>query len=191
MIQSKKQGPNVFLSIDPGVNNCGLAALDPRSPFTVREVHLVKNARKFTDAEKEVEKFHGTRVVKVLAITAKVREMLEKFPDITTIVVEAPFYNALTPAAFGGLLEVIYAIRYSIVIPANLQFKLIEPLIVKKLFANKAMATKEVMRQFLTTKTEDGSIILDTPVDALSEHEIDAIAIGFVHHLSLKDPLSS
>lgn len=178
----------MIFSIDPGINNCGISVNDIDSKFTVVETHLVKNARKFTEPEKAVELVYGNRTVKVQAIVNKLQDLLNKYPDTKMLTIEAPFYNALTPMAYGSLLEVIFAIKYSFIIPNNLNFKLIEPLLVKKMFSNNHMASKEVMRQFLIAKKADGSIIMPMEIESLSEHEIDSIAIGFVYNTTTKEP---
>lgn len=177
----------MLLSADPGVANFGLAVIDPTSHFKVVEHHLVKNTRKFTDEEKAIELIYGSRTVKVLSILNKINELLDRYDQIKTVVVEAPFYSALTPLAYGSLLEVIVSIKYKIVLERKLEFRMIEPLLVKKLFTANSMAKKEAMRQFLIKKKEEGHIDLSSDVDTLSEHEIDAIAVGFVHCLSLKE----
>lgn len=175
-----------FLSGDPGINMMGFAVIDPTDGFQVIETILIKNARKFTDEEKAVEAVYGTRAVKVKAILARINELVDTH-GIDQIVLEAPFYNALTPAAFGSLLEIIVSIKYGPVMERNLLFKTIEPMIIKKLFSNSHMASKEVMRQFLRLKISDGSIKFDGDIELLSEHEVDAIAIGYVFYMSAKD----
>ena len=176
----------MLISIDPGVNNCGISVLDITSTPEVKDVVLVKNARKFTEDEKVVEAKHGPRVVKVLAILAQLESLYAKYPEVDTIVVEAPFYNALTPSAFGSLLEVISAIRYNFVLKHDLQYKAIEPMLIKKMFTTKAMASKELIKQYLVAKIAEKSIIVHADPEKLSEHEIDAIAIGYTHHINLK-----
>lgn len=173
-----------FISADPGINTMGVSVIDPTDGYKVVESILIKNARKFTDEEKVVEATYGSRVVKVLTIVAKFEELLEKY-KIDTIVLEAPFYNALTPMAFGSLLEIINVIKYQVVLKRGLNFKLIEPLLVKKLFTNKGMVSKEAMKFFLKQKQEYGSIQLDLSVDEMSEHEVDAVAIGYVYYTSM------
>lgn len=176
----------MILSIDPGINNCGIAIIDTTKAFTVIETVLVKNARKFTEEEKALEIEYGTRAVKVEAILKTVRGLLNKY-DIKTVTVEAPFYNALTPVAYGSLLEVIFAIKYDIIVKGKYIFKLIEPLLVKKMFTNKGMAPKDLIKEFLFKKKEDASILIASDIDSLSEHEIDAIAVGFVYNLMLQE----
>lgn len=177
----------MLLSIDPGINNCGISILDIDNKFIVKETVLVKNARKFTEEEKAVESIYGNRVVKVQAILKELENLYKKYPDINMVSIEAPFYNALTPLAYGSLLEVIITAKYMFILKYGLQFKLIEPLLVKKLFTNKSLASKEVIKQFLKNKKEDGSILIDLDIETLSEHEIDSIAIGFVYYMSLKE----
>ena len=181
----------MILSIDPGINNCGLSVLDLESQFEVKETWLVKNARKFTDEEKVVEAKFGNRTVKVMAIINKIKEILSTYPNINRLIIEAPFYNALTPMADGSLLEVIFSIKYLIIIPNNLEMKLVEPLLVKKLFSRQHLASKEVIKQFLYKKRDDKEIIISKEIDGLSEHEIDSIAIGYVHYLSVLEERSS
>lgn len=178
-----------FLSIDPGLNFCGISIItfkktdNENGEFRVVDTILVKNARKFTDAEKVIESKFGNRTVKVLSIINAIRWLLDKF-EIDGIVIEAPFYNALTPMAYGSLLEIIFAIKYSLVADSDLKFKLIEPLAIKKVFTNISQATKEQMKKFLIAKISDGSILLNKDPECLSEHEIDSIAVGFVYVLT-------
>lgn len=174
-----------IISIDPGLNNCGIAIIDiENNRFIVKDTFLIKNARKFTDEEKLIEKTYNNRTVKVIAIINFIKDIVAN-NSIEGIIIEAPFYNTLTPMAYGSLLEVIFSIKYSIVIPNNLTMKLIEPLLVKKLFSNQRLASKDLIREFLINKKQDGSIILDKDPLTLSEHEVDAIAVGFVYYLSL------
>lgn len=185
----------MLLAIDPGVNNCGIAVLSLSNPFTVVETHNVKNARKFTDAEKIVELEYSARVVKVAHILEAVNRFLDKYPDVREVSIETPFYNALTPLAYGSLLEVISAIRYNILIPRKLKIRMIEPLLIKKMFINakmtKGMTKKDVMKQFLLAKLEAGTITYQGDPEELTEHEIDAIAIGFVSHMFAIEEASS
>lgn len=175
----------MLISIDPGVNNCGIAIFDiENNKFIIKDTFLIKNARKFTKEEKIIEQCYNNRTVKVLAIINFIKNIVDN-NNIKNIIIEAPFYNTLTPMAYSSLLEVIFGIKYSIVIPNNLIMKLIEPLLIKKLFSNQRLASKDLIKQFLINKKQDGSIILDKDPLTLSEHEIDAIAVGFVYYLKM------
>jgi hypothetical protein len=87
--------------------------------------------------------------------------------------------------AYGSLLEVIFSIKYSIILNRDLKFKLIEPLLIKKLFANQGQTSKEVMKQFLIKKQKNKDILIEKNIEEMSEHEVDSVAIGFVHYLSI------
>lgn len=179
--ESKKKG--YTLSLDPGIAFTGISINDTSEGFRVVETHIVKNNRAFTPEEKVIEKSQGPRAVKLLAIINKFKSLLESF-NIEMIVIEAPFYNALTPQAYGSLLEVVFGLKYSVLVPMDLKYRLIEPTLVKKLFTSHGMAKKEMMKQFLTSKIATGEIKMDKPVESLTEHEIDSIAIGYVHWLT-------
>ena len=179
--ESKKKG--YMLSLDPGIAFTGISIIDTSEGFRVVETHIVKNNRAFTPEEKVIEKSQGPRAVKLLAIINKFKSLLEDF-NIEMIVIEAPFYNALTPQAYGSLLEVVFGLKYSVLVPMDLKYRLIEPTLVKKLFTSHGMAKKEMMKQFLISKIATGEIKMDKPVESLTEHEIDSIAIGYVHWLT-------
>lgn len=170
----------VLLSIDPGINFCGLCVNVFDESFKVLNSSLVKNIRKLTEEEKLLEKRRGIRVVKIKAILDKIYELINQY-KVTSIVIEAPFYNSLTPMAYGSILEVLCAIKYTVVMELNLDFEVLEPLLIKKLFTDKSQANKDMMKTFLSSKIASGDITIgEIDFNGLSEHEIDAIAIGFV-----------
>lgn len=175
------QNIDTILSIDPGINYCGLSVLTLESGvLNIEETKLIKNIRKFTEDEKTIEKKYDNKTVKVLTILNEVRSIIDKY-GIEEIVIEAPFYNTLTPMAYGSLLEVIFSIKYTIAIPNNYTLKLFEPLLVKKFFTNNSLASKQIIKEFLVNKITSGAIKLNKSVEELSEHEIDSIAIGFTY----------
>ena len=174
------------LSIDPGLNFCGVTVYDTSDGvFNVTHTVLIKNNRKLTEDEKLVESKYDLRTVKVLNIVETLKRLITEY-SITEVTFEAPFYNSLTPMAFGSLLEVIFAIKYIVVEPNNLPMNLLEPRYVKRVFTGNSMAKKENMKEHLLIKIQNKEIILDKDFSSLSEHEIDSIAVGFSHSLSIK-----
>lgn len=160
---------------------CGIALVEAKgNKLKIIETHLVKNARKFTDEEKELEIKHGTRYVKVLAIVNKITEILDK-TGVKLLVIEAPFYSALTPVAFGSLLEVILAIKYTIAIERELELSMVEPTLVKKVFTGNGRAKKEMMKDFCVSMKQSKVLITKVNVEEISEHEIDAIAVAYTY----------
>ncbi|WP_396190487.1 hypothetical protein [Flavobacterium sp.] len=180
----------MLLSIDPGLNNCGLAVINTDNQFTVIETATIKNARKFDTEEKTLENFFNTRIVKLLHIEKSIRGFLEKYSDISEVAIEAPFYHASTPMAFSSLLEVVSVIKHKIFIPIQINPKMVEPMLVKKMFITekltKGMNGKEVMKEFLKKRIAIGDVVYAGDVEVLSEHEIDAIGVGFTHKLMEK-----
>lgn len=181
---SQKTSEKFLIAIDPGLNFCGLVVADQQGNFRVRESNLVNNSRAFSPEAKLVEQKYGSRTVKVQAILAKINAFLANY-EVDTIVIEAPFYNRMTPAVYGALLEIIYTIKYLVVIPRELQLFIVEPTLVKRLFTAKGSADKAMMRNFMKSKSEAGEIQLDVDLDAMSEHEVDAAAIAYIHRQTL------
>lgn len=179
---------SIYLSIDPGLNNTGIAVVDISSGFKIIETVNVKNARKFTDAEKIIDVKYGSRAVKVMSIIERIDSLLQQYKP-TCLVSEAPFYSALTPAAYGSLVEIVVSIKYNVAMKHDIDFFTVEPLLVKKYFTNKGMAAKELMKQFLKLRQADGTIHITTDVDTMTEHEIDAVAVGFSHYVNLQTKL--
>ena len=86
--------------------------------------------------------------------------------------------------AYGSILEVLFAIKYGIALEQDIDFQVIEPLLIKKMFTQKSQASKDLMKEFLEAKVRTKEINLgDIDPQTLSEHEIDAIAIGFVYNV--------
>lgn len=169
-----------IIAVDPGINFCSVMVLEADKKFQVIESHLIDNSRAFTPEYKELEKIHGTRTTKVLKIIDKIKELIDKY-QITELAVEAPFYSSLTPMAYGSLLEVVLGIRYLLVMPLQLDMKLIEPTAVKRTFTGKGNASKVTMREFLVAKIQSCEILMDIDPQTLSEHEVDGIAVGYTY----------
>lgn len=175
-----------FISVDPGINFCSVVVCDVGEEFRVLESNLVNNNRAFRGEEKDLEKIHGGRAVKIFNIIDKIEECIEKY-KITKLVVEAPFYSALTPSAYGSLLEIIFAIKYLVVAKREMEMVLVEPTVIKRFFSGKGNASKAIMKQFLINRFSSGDVKMDYKIEDLSEHEIDGIAVGFTHwQLQLK-----
>lgn len=184
-MSSKEPQQPLWLSVDPGINNCAVVVIDPHNDFAVKETILIKNARAFTAEEKIIEAKYGARTVKVQAINARIEECLSKW-NIDTIVIEAPFYSRASPNAFGSLIEVTTAIKHCVITKHNIDVFLVEPTLVKKMFTTKGNANKDEMRKYLIEKQASGEINLPFDIAKMSEHEVDGVAIGYTHYLGLK-----
>jgi Holliday junction resolvasome RuvABC endonuclease subunit len=170
----------MIISIDPGLNFCGISVIEFNEKPFIHKTILVDNNRKLTEEEKRLCEKYDSRVIKVKEIINTINTLIEQY-DIEYIVIEGPFYSGLRPQAYSALLEIITVIKYLVAIPNGIILSIIEPLLVKKLFSNFHMCTKEDMRLALEKRIQDGVIGIDKNIDIhkLSEHEIDSIAVGF------------
>lgn len=174
----------MYLSIDPGINNTGLTVFESDINFSILYSYNINNLRKLNETEKIIESKYDLRVVKILYILNTIEKILNNY-EIEHCIIEAPFYNALTPVAFGSLLEVISSIKYNLIIPRNIGFQLLEPLLIKKMFTRERLANKNLMKLLLHEKIAKKEIKVNEniEIDLLSEHQIDSIAIGYCWHL--------
>lgn len=170
----------MLMSIDPGINTTGISIIDINGKFDVVDTVLVNNKRKFTPQENELVEIYGDRYVKAIRIIENIKNLMSKH-EIKELAIEAPFYNPRMPAAFASLLEVIFSIKYSIVKETGLTMSLVEPLLVKKMFAKTSKADKDYMRTSLVQLLEDKTISMSKDISLLSEHEVDSIAVGYTH----------
>lgn len=178
-----------YISIDPGLNTCGLAIFTVEADrFCVKSTKLINNLRKLTDKEKIIAKKYTDRLAKLDTIVKVIDDMFDEELDrgygIVSLIIEAPFYSSFRPAAFGSLVETISLIRYNVAFRRDVEFFAIEPLLVKKIFTDRGMANKEDMKSRLIAKVRDKELDCPIDIETISEHEIDAIAIGFAHFKS-------
>lgn len=170
----------MIIAIDPGINTTGIAVVEKiNGTFHIYETHFLNNTRAFSKALKSVEKRQDSRFVRTIRIIEKIEEYVDIYnPQV--IVTEAAFFNPRRPAAYTTLLEVIMGIKYGIIKDLKRPFREIPPKLVKRLFAKNGNAGKEVMEDKLKEYIRDKIVVLDKSIDLkdLTEHEIDAIAVG-------------
>ncbi len=168
-----------IIAFDPGISNIGVAVIDYSKELLLIESIDTENLNPDTlnkkSAYRSMSELHGDRFAKIQSLTAQALEILiENKPDV--ICCEAPFYNIKRPAAYSALVEIIYALKlttssYKLTLP----FFMIEPLLIKKIFVGTARADKDVMREAIVAK----ELPLSKPISEMTEHEIDAVAVGF------------
>lgn len=170
----------MIISIDPGITNCGVSLIEEKGDkLIVRDCINIVGTRKLNPDLKELTQQYGDRSGKVLRISEKIIEIIEENPDIKFIAIEAPFFNRMRPAAFESLLEVVFVVKYKVAVPRSLDLVLVAPMLVKKHWTDKGNAKKEMMLSELEKRVKEGSVILPRPIETLTEHEIDSIAVGY------------
>jgi Holliday junction resolvasome RuvABC endonuclease subunit len=169
-----------LLGIDPGVNNTGIAIFDLdffHKKILSIEAYTLVNSKlpNYTGLDEE---FFPERTVKLYKLKAAINYVLNSV-NPCIVACESPFYNRLRPMAYGSLLEVLNAIHVSIIeYNHNVQFYTIEPLLVKKTIGAGMMKGKVDVKDSML-KRNDIMSVLKNNIDALDEHSIDAIAVGY------------
>jgi Holliday junction resolvasome RuvABC endonuclease subunit len=127
----------------------------------------------------DVEMF-GDRFMKLELLQIAIEEF-KGVHDIDLVVSESPFYSHLRPSAHAALVETVYIFR-QYCFKNKLPFKVVEPLLVKKIFTGKGMAKKEMMKDEFNIKILNKEIvILNENINIESEHIIDSIAVGYTY----------
>ena len=164
-----------IISIDPG-NNLGIAIYSLKSePLEIIDIetrtlsldrYIDKEQAKFEILSNKLQLLHST-----------MNELCEKHKP-HALIIESSFLNIRFPAAVTQLSQYIAVIEFT--------FRRFDPFIsilryppkyIKKLFTNNGSADKDDMLKGLKEK-KDLCKLMD--VDLLTEHEVDATAIGYI-----------
>lgn len=173
------------VGIDPGLANLG---------FAVYHIHYltgeIVKVEAFTIVNDKLPDYTGLdpefvpeRTIKLYKLKSAIQWYLQCYGP-SYVVCEAPFYNRFMPMAYGALLEVVSMIHSAVLEwNPNIGFHTVAPLLVKKLVGTKAVKNDSLKGKELV-KNGVKSIpvimnVLTTPIDSLSEHAIDAIAVGY------------
>ena len=174
-----------LLSIDPGTRHLGLAYYTVDS----RDYRILSLYTETVKVWKETlppgieEELYTDRFFKLLRISTKIRTTMDLFkPSI--VACEGPFFNGAFPDAYGALCSVVTIITEQVHHhnPA-VEFHTYQPQEVKKVVGAKLIRnnTEEAKRAVRVAVSENTEIMagLKDNLDDLSEHAVDAIAIGF------------
>lgn len=173
------------VGIDPGLLNLGFAIFHINY-LTGR----IEKVEAFTLVNDKLPNYTGLdieivpeRTIKLFKLKAAIRWALNVYGP-SYVVCEAPFYNRFMPMAYGALLEVVSTIHSAVLEwNPNIGFHTVAPLLVKKLVGTKAVKNdtlkgKELVKSGVKAIPEIMNV-LETPIDTLSEHAIDAIAVCY------------
>ena len=169
-----------MLSIDPGLNNTGIAIFEidyNTKIINSIEAYTILTNKLYNNTGLD-EEFFTERKIKLYKLKRAIQEILIlKNPCI--VACESPFFNPMRPMAYGALLEVLSIIHSSIIeYNSNIPFISVEPLLVKKIIGAGMMKGKLDVKEAVKNNK---SIIskLRNNIELLDEHSIDAIAVGY------------
>jgi len=176
----------MLISIDPSTNLCGVAftVLEGKN-VVCKRTRLIQaySAVRHSEEEREIEKKWGRRYLQIKRIVDEINKEIDAIDQggsIAMMAIEAPFYMPGKPGAFAPLVEAIFAIKSLVAAPRGIPIMMFEPLLVKSIFSRKSNASKDEMRKALRVFSGTSEILIEEHlIDSISEHEVDAIAVGY------------
>jgi len=154
-----------LIGIDPGTNYCGVAT------FTVENFTITNLETRLIDST-WIDTGLFDKLLNVYNETYKI--FLETLP--IWLAIEAGFINRFRPAAYGPISKCIFSIEKAYYDATGLKnITELPPSIVKKFISQNGLATKGDMLTAVSNIPEISKFLKGNE----TEHEIDAIAIGY------------
>lgn len=183
-LQDGTEVPVRLLSFDPGSTMVGLAVSEFDDDYTtMRVIHaetidLVRLQRFSHDMYAQK---HGERATRLHILSTVVWRSARAWKPCF-FCSEAPYLGRF-PQAYAALVESIEAIHAGLRVYDALQpFPTIDPATVKnRVGVNGRSGDKELMRQAIQ---QQGDLTLGIDVSELSEHAVDAIAVGYAYFVA-------
>ena len=176
-----------IVGIDPGSETLGVSVLF----FDVVTFQITKIIpRTYIGSKLPVDPMlsilHNDRVSRIKAHEDNLYSIYSEYSPVA-IVSEAPFYNPRRPNAYGVLVEVICAIRNSIIRYSDTMcFYQVDPASVKRAIGAKGNADKDIVKHHIGLIPEIVNA-LTTPLAVLDEHAVDATAVAYHQFLSYRN----
>jgi len=164
----------VIMGIDPGAGNTGIAVytIDDKT-FDILKIEniLINLTKSKYDIDNDNLLFQ--RLNRLYKICIKIFSNY----DVFWIGIESAFLNRLRPAAYAPVVTSIYSIKKAFIDTYNTS-NIVEypPMMVKHIVAEYGGATKDDMYMAVKGIKEINDLI---DIDIISEHEVDALAMGY------------
>jgi Holliday junction resolvasome RuvABC endonuclease subunit len=169
-----------LMSIDPGLNNTGVAIYEINSKLgTINSINVITIITDKVDNKSGLySDNYSERDIKLYKLKDNIKSLLSYYNPYI-VICESPFYSSFRPSAYAALLEVISIIKSSIIeYNINIQFTTIEPLLVKKIVGSGATKGKLDIKSCIENNYLIMSKLIKN-INLMNEHEIDALAIGW------------
>lgn len=176
------------VSFDPGISNMGICVGDfnrSNQEFTVLKTINFEGA-KHRNKDKKMRRNcpHSFCVLSGIKEWVLTTLLPEWSPDY--IACEGAFHNSHFPGAHQALVLVIHVLRECAFEWYEDDITDMAPMTIKKIVTGKGNAPKEMIK---TAISQNPSIHLTVSLDALTEHEIDAIAHGYAFCIKYIPPI--
>jgi Holliday junction resolvasome RuvABC endonuclease subunit len=177
------------MSIDPGTNFCGIVlSTMENNILVVHSTELINVTTSFkSEREKQTMELYGPRFLKILRITDRMKEIISD-NNVDCLAVEGAYFNPTRPNAYASLIEVLFAVRNIVAYPLMMNVTEISSMLVKKQFSVDNMvkkgnsSKKDFVREGLIERKLNGTVVITKDIEQMSEHEVDATAIGYTYH---------
>lgn len=169
-----------LLAIDPGLNNTGIASFSIQIvPFKILKITaLTLKADRLVDDSGLDDEDYIERLHKRYTMGKALNKALEMFSP-SLVISESPFFDRRKPGSFAVLTEVLTTLFDTVVAyNPSVQFSMMEPQLVKKSLGVAGIKGKEVVKEAVS-KNEEIMTCLETPIETMDEHAIDAVAVGY------------
>lgn len=169
-----------IIGIDPGSDTMGISEIkvDFKTQEIIETTAWTITASKLVNDTTWLSVNHSFRLARIHVLKERLINIFNKI-DPAIIVCESPFYNPRRPNAYGVLVEVLTAVRESVIEHDVWKaLYLIDPSSIKKSVGAPGNADKTVMKEKikeLECLKYKGSIELAS----LDEHSVDAIATAY------------
>jgi len=186
-----------LMAADPGLNNTGVAEIIFNTETSrIESIYAETLVNDYLiQASGVSQSVHTERTHKLLVMKHGFSGFVEDF-GAHAVACEAPFFNRLRPMAYGYLVEVVNNLREAVIdYDPEVTFTEIPPLSVKssigaKAVKNDTLKGKEVVKLAVSAIPEIVDA-LSVDIDELTEHAIDAVAVGYAYLVMngfIKDP---
>lgn len=174
--------PIRLLSIDPGTMFTGIAVSEvdqDRSNFRVVHAQTLDLNKLARGVPEDYVLIHGDRRARLCMLTACITRLLAAWRPVS-VVSESPYASGHIQA-FEALVECLSAIGEGVRnYDDYMRLNTLEPSLVKKGVGVKGNTGDKLLMRTAIQNIPD--LILDVNVDTLSEHAVDAIAVGYSHY---------
>lgn len=178
-----------MICVDPGFNNLGVSIF--KIETRTGRILDIQIETIVTDKAPSYSGFSDEYVPERLF---KLRKIYDNFKTLcrhynpAILAHETPFYNPRMPAAFGSLVEVLDAVKNATLNwNSNIYIEGLSPQSVKKGVGAAGKKGKDVMMDAVLSIPEIKDVI-DFPLDELTEHCIDSMAVGWTVRNSILVP---
>ena len=167
-----------LLALDPGGNvGVSIITIDFHTRAIIRTEAISLNMEKSQFFLKEQAKVTTVGEERLRALAVELTDLLYQYRPVQ-VYCESPFFSSFTASAFESLNRVLLVIKQCLYdFNDAIPFYKVDPPTAKKAIGAKGNAKKDDM--LIALEKQRHVLKLETPTEELTEHSVDACAIGY------------